>query len=176
MGDRVFLRSTPKPGLSRKLQALWQGPFRVVERKSPVVFKIKSLASGRTRTAHLENIRRVEEIHSGGEDPFPTDVPVESKDLGTTGLDRQALQGGVDQEKIDRGHDGKMEVNNENSDRDQPVINVGRAEPNTRISDAAPTGTDKRNSVKSNQPRREMVNLNSSSTHSYNLRHRGPRV
>ena len=70
IGDKVWV-FTPKPrrGLSRKLQHNWHGPYRIVERFSPVHFRL--------RTCHMN--RPVETtVHANRMKPFvaPEDRPL----------------------------------------------------------------------------------------------------
>ena len=42
IGDRVYIKNIPKGGVARKLQPLYSGPYRVVDRISDVVIKLRS--------------------------------------------------------------------------------------------------------------------------------------
>ena len=56
VGDRVFIRRIQKKGES-KLIPRWKGPYRILERKSPNVYRIKCVTSGKTTDQHIENIK-----------------------------------------------------------------------------------------------------------------------
>lgn len=165
VGDRVFMRNTPKPGLSRKLQALWQGPYRVMEVKSPVIFKIRNVASGKSRMVHLDNIRRIEEIRGQGEDLFPTDVLEGSKDSKTLGMDHHefCLEDSEETEEIIEEKDDL----DQGSHEDITASDIGRSETNGLSLDGRLTIASRgQGSTGGCKTRR----------HSYNLRPRGPRV
>jgi len=42
-GNRVFVQAVPKPGLNKKVQPLFTGPYRVIDRVNEVVYKIRRL-------------------------------------------------------------------------------------------------------------------------------------
>lgn len=59
--DRVMVKYVKnKPG-DNKLSPRFSGPFRVTARKSPTVFKIKNLITGKITEAHIENCKIVKE-------------------------------------------------------------------------------------------------------------------
>lgn len=65
VGSRVYLRiGEGAPGLSKKLSPKWKGPYRVVERISPVNLKIADIASGKTEIVHANRLK-----------PAPNDGP-----------------------------------------------------------------------------------------------------
>ncbi|KAI3382314.1 hypothetical protein SNEBB_001885 [Seison nebaliae] len=55
--DRVFIQAVPKPGISPKLQRTFCGPYRIVEKISPVVMKAKNLRTGRLTVTHIDRMR-----------------------------------------------------------------------------------------------------------------------
>lgn len=57
-GDRVYLKDIPKVGLSKKVQPLYKGPYRVMEKISHVVYKIKRIADGKVRKEHIDRLKR----------------------------------------------------------------------------------------------------------------------
>ena len=44
-GDRVYVRQVPRRGLSSKLQPAYTGPFRVLDKVSDVVVKLRIIIS-----------------------------------------------------------------------------------------------------------------------------------
>ena len=60
IGDRVWV-FTPKPtrGLSRKLQHRWHGPYRVIQKLSPVHFCLRTCHTNRevTTTVHTDRMK-----------------------------------------------------------------------------------------------------------------------
>lgn len=58
VGDLVYLKNqSPKVGVSRKLNSNWVGPFRIVDKKSPVVFKIKEIQGTREQVVHADRLK-----------------------------------------------------------------------------------------------------------------------
>merc|ERR1712198_725347 len=68
MNDRVFIKRIQKKGES-KLVPKWQGPYRVICRKSPNVYKLKDLRTNKMTTQHIENIS--ERVILAGENELP---------------------------------------------------------------------------------------------------------
>ncbi|KAI3378353.1 hypothetical protein SNEBB_010066 [Seison nebaliae] len=58
VGDRVFIQSIPKPGISPKLQSTFCGPYRIMDKISPVVMKAKNLRTGRLTVTHIDRMRQ----------------------------------------------------------------------------------------------------------------------
>ena len=56
VNDRVFVKRVKKKGES-KLVSKWQGPYRILSRKTPNVYKLKDLRTGKTVEHHIENIK-----------------------------------------------------------------------------------------------------------------------
>ena len=54
--DRVFIKRFQKVGES-KLINKWRGPYRIIAQKSPAVYKLKELATGKITEQHIENIK-----------------------------------------------------------------------------------------------------------------------
>ena len=61
IGDRVYLKNHAKPGESRKLQAPYEGPYRVIDKVSDVVLKVKRIKGGPVKSIHTNNVRVVPE-------------------------------------------------------------------------------------------------------------------
>ena len=105
-GDRVYLKNIPMPNISSKLQPVYKGPFRVVERLSPVRIRVSSLSSGKYYTVHLDNIRLVKEKDMRGKDndnigePYPT---ADNRDSQEEILVVDEIEENIGQEKI-RNH------------------------------------------------------------------------
>lgn len=57
VGSRVYITSQPKAGLSKKLQPLFEGPYRVVAKVSDIVYRLKSIRSGRELLVHTDRIK-----------------------------------------------------------------------------------------------------------------------
>ena len=53
-GEQVLCRI---PGMSKKLQESWHGPYDVIERKSRVDYKV-SVGRGRSKVLHINNLKR----------------------------------------------------------------------------------------------------------------------
>ena len=98
VGDRVYVRRVPSAGTPSKLQPAYIGPFRVIDKVSDVVVKVRNIRTGAVKTLHTDrvrvihednasphinpNVRRAYPIHETGEtketkvtlqtlDPFP---------------------------------------------------------------------------------------------------------
>lgn len=58
LGDLVFMKIVvpTKGNLAAKFQPKWKGPFRIIEKKGPVTFKIKELSG---RTEHMIHAERL---------------------------------------------------------------------------------------------------------------------
>ena len=67
--DRVFLRRIQKKGES-KLVPRWKGPFRILAQKTPNVYKLKDLLTGKVMEQHIENIKN-EKIIMARESEIP---------------------------------------------------------------------------------------------------------
>ena len=46
IGDRIYVKQVPRKGLSSKLQPAYNGSFRVLDKVSDVVIKVKNIRSG----------------------------------------------------------------------------------------------------------------------------------
>lgn len=58
LGDLVYmLDMNAKIGLSRKLRKPWVGPFRIIEKKGPVTFKIRRLNTRKDRVVHANKLK-----------------------------------------------------------------------------------------------------------------------
>ena len=98
VGNRVYVKRVPTKGEPTKLQPPYSGPFRVIEKISDVVIKVRNIRSGAIKTLHTDrvrvlhedntnsqhnpNVRRTYPVHDEGEskstklslqqvDPFP---------------------------------------------------------------------------------------------------------
>jgi transposase InsO family protein len=57
VGDEVYLYDpTTTKGLSRKLVTRWKGPYTVIEKHSPVTYKI--MKDGKSQVVHVERLRK----------------------------------------------------------------------------------------------------------------------
>lgn len=78
IGDRVWV-FTPKPkrGLSRKLQHRWHGPYRVIQKLSPVHFRLRTCHTNRevTTTVHANRMKPVTDPDERPILPPPQDDP-----------------------------------------------------------------------------------------------------
>jgi len=54
VGDRVYIKAIVKPGLSKKVQSLYTGPYRVVEKISEVVVRVQRLVDKRVSKVHVD--------------------------------------------------------------------------------------------------------------------------
>ena len=61
VGDRVFLRYNPKRTENKKLQPIFDGPYRVIAKKSDVVVKVKNLRNNKEVTVHADKIKILHE-------------------------------------------------------------------------------------------------------------------
>ena len=61
IGDRVFLKYQPKRKENRKLQPIFDGPYRVVDKISDVVVKLRNLRTGKTVTVHADKVKILHE-------------------------------------------------------------------------------------------------------------------
>lgn len=58
VGDRIYLRNPSSTvGVSRRLDKKWIGPFRIMQKKSPVVFKIKKIQGTNEITVHADRLK-----------------------------------------------------------------------------------------------------------------------
>ncbi|XP_076038858.1 uncharacterized protein LOC143024030 [Oratosquilla oratoria] len=57
LGDRVYVTAKPRQEVSKKLQPLYQGPYRVIRRVSDVIYAIKHIKSGREFCVHTDRIK-----------------------------------------------------------------------------------------------------------------------
>ncbi|CAM9937055.1 unnamed protein product, partial [Sphacelaria rigidula] len=56
VGDNVLYARVRRPGVTRKLMAMWTGPWRVINAHHPHVFEIQNIVSGRVQTAHVARL------------------------------------------------------------------------------------------------------------------------
>lgn len=68
VGDRVYLRHVCTKGEPKKLQPLFNGPFRVLEKISPVVLRLRHVRGGKIKTVHTNNVQVVHEDSLGFHD------------------------------------------------------------------------------------------------------------
>ena len=61
VGDRVYVRQVPAKGKPSKLQPAYSGPFRVIEKVSDVVVKLRNIRTGTVKTLHTDRIRVIHE-------------------------------------------------------------------------------------------------------------------
>lgn len=58
VGDLVYLRDdTTKAGLTKKLGGYWIGPYRILEQKGPVTYKIRQLGSRKDSVVHVNRLK-----------------------------------------------------------------------------------------------------------------------
>ena len=59
LGDVVYMYSPAVQGniLSRKLQTKWRGPYRIIEKKGPVTFKIKEIHGKKEHMVHADRLK-----------------------------------------------------------------------------------------------------------------------
>ena len=69
--DRVYIKYVKKQKGDNKLSPKFTGPFRVLSRKSPSVFKLQNLNNKKIIEAHIENLKLVKEQYAPL-DQFPT--------------------------------------------------------------------------------------------------------
>ncbi|KAK3895482.1 hypothetical protein Pcinc_000824 [Petrolisthes cinctipes] len=60
-GDRVYVKYIPKRGMKKKLQPLYDGPYRVLRKISDVVVKLRKIVSSKEVTVHTDKIRLIPE-------------------------------------------------------------------------------------------------------------------
>ena len=61
VGTCVYLKIPPKKNLATKLQPKYVGPFRIIEKVSEVIFKMKNLRTGKKTTVHADRLKIVHE-------------------------------------------------------------------------------------------------------------------
>lgn len=70
IGDRVLLYHPPaEMEVGRKLRSAWLGPYRVIEKLSPVGFVLKSETSSEVARTHINRLRRFSEQYTEVEAP-----------------------------------------------------------------------------------------------------------
>ena len=88
LDDRVFIKRIQKKGES-KLVPKWRGPFRVIQQKSPSVYKLKDLCTGKITEQHIENISQKVIIARESEVPLndcpKARLPFPQEDIGNLG-------------------------------------------------------------------------------------------
>ena len=63
IGDRVYVRQIPRKGLRSKPQPVYNGPFRVLDKVSDVVMKVRNIRSGDIKTLHTDRVRVIHEYN-----------------------------------------------------------------------------------------------------------------
>ena len=66
--DRVYIRFIKNKKGQSKLCQRWTGPYRVLAQKSPSVFKLKHIVTGKQIETHIENLKIVKESEAQLED------------------------------------------------------------------------------------------------------------
>ena len=61
LGDRVYLQHIPTKKENKKLQPLYDGPYRVIHQISDVVVKLKNIRNIKEITVHTDRIRVIPE-------------------------------------------------------------------------------------------------------------------
>lgn len=61
VGDRVYMACVLKPGVARKLQPRYSGPFRVIKVTNEVIITAKCILTGRIRKLHADKVKVVRE-------------------------------------------------------------------------------------------------------------------
>ena len=61
IGDRIYVRQVPRKGLASKLQPAYNGSFRVLDKVSDVVIKVRNIRSGDIKTLHTDRVRVIHE-------------------------------------------------------------------------------------------------------------------
>ena len=61
IGDRVYVRQVPRKELPSKLQPAYNGPFRILDKVSDVVIKVRNIRSGNIKTLHTDRVRVMHE-------------------------------------------------------------------------------------------------------------------
>lgn len=64
-GDRVYMRAIPKPGVSKKVQPLYTGPYRVIERISEVIMRIQRLSDKKEAKCHVDRLKLEKYLRPG---------------------------------------------------------------------------------------------------------------
>ena len=100
IGDRVYLKDMARQG---KLSPFFKGPFRVVGRISPVVYKLRSIATGKEGSWHSNKIRiipegMIDQIQNRNvRRPFPVDMEeVDSSEVSDTDTEGEQDDTNVD--------------------------------------------------------------------------------
>ena len=90
VGDRVFVRRVPTAGTPSKLQPAYIGPFRVIDKVSDVVVKVRNIRTGAVKTLHTDRIRIIHEdnatpqINPNVRRAYPIHEPGETKETKVT--------------------------------------------------------------------------------------------
>ena len=96
VGDRVYVKQVPAKGSPSKLQPAYGGPFRVTEKISDVVVKLRNIRTGTSKTLHTDrirvvhednmtqrqnrNVRRAYPVHDDDDETNETQVPTQPLD------------------------------------------------------------------------------------------------
>ena len=90
VGDRVYVRRVPTAGTPSKLQPAYTGPFRVIDKVSDVVVKVRNIRTGAVKTLHTDRIRVIHEdnatphINPNVRRAYPIHGPGETKETKVT--------------------------------------------------------------------------------------------
>ena len=60
-GDRVFLRFMPQRNVNRKLQPIYDGPYRILKQVSDVVVTLRNIRTGKVTTVHTDKVKPIHE-------------------------------------------------------------------------------------------------------------------
>ena len=61
VGNRVYVKRIMKTGVTQKLQALYMGPYRVINKVSDVIVKLKNIKNHKELTIHTDRIKVIHE-------------------------------------------------------------------------------------------------------------------
>jgi len=86
--DRVFVQAVPKPGLSKKVQPLFTGPYRVIHRVNEVLYKLRRLSDRKECKIHVDRLKLESSfcLGQGGNvnRAYPVHDPISSEDQEET--------------------------------------------------------------------------------------------
>jgi len=110
VGDRVYIKAIVKPGLSKKVQPLYSGSYRVLEKISEVVVRVQRLADKRVSKVHVDRIKKEACLRRGQAYNIDRAYPVhegiieEDEDVDdTTGSELEKKQGHLTARKSTKG-------------------------------------------------------------------------
>ena len=61
VGDRVFLRFMPQRNVHKKLQPIYDGPYRVLKQISDVVVTLRNIRTGKVTSVHTDKVKAIHE-------------------------------------------------------------------------------------------------------------------